>query len=116
MSTSQPRSLAGMFLQRVAKTPDRVSLMYPTNPGWKSLTWREVSDLVRALSGGLRALGLQDEQRCAILSSTRYEWVLMDMAVMCAAGATTTIYPSNTPEECAYILKDSGSQVVFSHS
>ena len=113
MSTSQPRSLAAMFLERVAKTPDRMSLMYPTNPGWKSLTWREVGDRVRAIASGLRALGVQDEQRCAILSSTRYEWVLMDLGIMCAAGATTTIYPSNTPDECAYILKDSASRVVF---
>ena len=36
-----------------------------------------------------------------------------DLAILCAAGATTTLYPSNTPAECAYILADSGTEVVF---
>jgi long-chain acyl-CoA synthetase len=112
----QIRSIADMFLKRVAATPDREAFRYPTDPGWKSLTWREVSIRVRAIACGLRALGLQDEQRAAILSSTRVEWILVDLGIICAGGATTTIYPSNTADECAYILSDSDSRVVFVES
>ena len=43
----------------------------------------------------------------AILSGTRVEWILVDLGILCAGGATTTIYPSSTPEDCAYILADS---------
>jgi long-chain acyl-CoA synthetase len=41
------------------------------------------------------------------------EWILADLAIMCAAGATTTIYPSTQHEDVHYILADSQSKVVF---
>jgi len=111
---SEPQSVAHLFLDRVQKTPDREAFRTPQADGsWKSMTWKESSVRVRAIASGLRALGLKDEERATILAATRLEWVLADLAIMCAAGATTTIYPSNTPDECAFILKDSGSTVVF---
>jgi long-chain acyl-CoA synthetase len=103
------RSLAEMFLYRVATTPDGVAFQYPQGPDWKALTWRETGERVRAIACGLRALGLDDEQRCAILSSTRLDWIMVDLGILCAGGATTTIYPSNTAEECAFILQDSAA-------
>jgi long-chain acyl-CoA synthetase len=77
------------------------------------MTWAEMEVRVRQIASGLHALGLGAEQRCAILSPTRLEWILVDLGVLCAGGATTTIYPSSTPDECVYILNDSNSVVVF---
>ena len=48
-----------------------------------------------------------------VVSSTRIEWILADLGVLCAGGATTTIYPSSTAEECAFILSDSQSVYAF---
>ena len=48
-----------------------------------------------SLAAGLLALGIEPEQRVGIASGTRYEWILADLAVMCAGGATTTVYPSH---------------------
>ena len=46
------------------------------------------------MAAGLLALGIQPEQRVAIASATRVEWLYADLAIMCAGGATTTVYPS----------------------
>ena len=46
-------------------------------------------------------------------SNTRYEWILADLAIMCAGAATTTVYPSTNEDDTAYILSDSECQVVF---
>jgi long-chain acyl-CoA synthetase len=110
------RSVADMFLQRVASTPNAQAFLYPEGATWKTLTWKETGDRVRAVACGLRALGLRNEVRCAILSGTRIDWIVADLGILCAAGATTTIYPSNTPEECAYILRDSNSVFVFAEN
>ncbi|MEJ7707722.1 MAG: AMP-binding protein [Nocardioidaceae bacterium] len=60
------------------------------------------------------ALGVQPEQRVAIDSGTRYEWVLADLAIMSAGAATTTVYLSSIPEDvAAFIVGDSDSHVVF---
>ena len=106
-------SVAQLFLDRVIKTPRREAFRVPTSSGWKSITWQETGDRVRAMASGLRSFGLTDEQRVTILASTRLEWILADIAILCAAAATTTIYPSNTPDECHFILSDSGSVMVF---
>jgi len=108
------RSVAAMYLDRVERTPDKDAFYYPdASDTWRTLKWWEVHARVKSWASGLRALGLEDEQRVAILSSTRYEWALADLAVLCAGGATTTIYPSSTPDECTFILVDSGAKFVF---
>ncbi|MGH4027242.1 MAG: AMP-dependent synthetase/ligase, partial [Pseudonocardiaceae bacterium] len=56
------------------------------------------------------------EQRVAIASGTRYEWVLADLTVMCAGAATTTIYPSAISQDVAFILADSDSRFVFAEN
>ena len=49
----------------------------------------------------------------AIASGTRIEWILADLAIMSAGGATTTVYPSTQHEDVAFILADSQAKVVF---
>ena len=102
---------AEMFRRRVATTPDKIAFTYPsyTEPeDWHSITWEQTKSDVDILAAGLLSLGLQWEERVGIASSTRIEWVLLDLAVACAGAATTTIYPTTRAEDEAYILQDSG--------
>ncbi len=115
--SQEPQSVAHLLLDRVQKTPNGEAFRTPrSDGGWDSFTWKDVGVRVRAWASGLRALGLADEERVTVLAHTRLEWILADLAIMCAAGATTTIYPSNTPDECAFILKDSGTVIVFAEN
>jgi len=107
------RSVPALFLERVGRTPDAEAFRHPEGGGWKGLSWRDTEERVRAIAAGLGALGLRAEERCAILSATRIEWILADLAILCAGGATTTIFPSSTADDCAFILADSGSAVCF---
>jgi len=113
MPPTSPRSVPELFLERVGRTPDREAFRHPVDGGWRSLTWAETEARVRALASGLRGLGVGMEDVCAILSGTRLEWVLADFAILCAGGATSTIYPSSTADDCAFILADSGAVVCF---
>jgi long-chain acyl-CoA synthetase len=106
-------NVALQFLDRVERTPRREAFRYPEGDRWISVTWAEAGEQVSRLAAGLLALGLEPEQRVGIASGTRYEWILADLAVMCAGGATTTVYPSTNAEDTAYILGDSECRVVF---
>src|SRR5438445_2799885 len=93
------KNVPEMFLDRVAKTPDAEAFLYPgEGSNWKSYTWKQFGERVRDVACGLRALGLAGEQRCSILSGTRVEWILCDLGILCAGGATTTIYPQSTAD------------------
>ncbi|WP_327175775.1 long-chain fatty acid--CoA ligase [Streptomyces sp. NBC_01335] len=117
---NRPPSVANLFMERVAATPDGEAYRYPvpssTGEGpdeWKSLTWGESAERVYAIAAGLIALGVRPEERVALASSTRVEWILADLGVMCAGAATTTVYPSTNTEESAFILADSESRVLI---
>ncbi|MDQ4052409.1 MAG: AMP-binding protein, partial [Actinomycetota bacterium] len=108
-----PQNMAVQFLGRVEKSPDSEAFRYPRGEAWESVTWKQAGDRITSLAAGLLALGLESEQRVGIASATRYEWILADLAIMCASGATTTVYPSTNVDDTAYILSDSECRVVF---
>ncbi|WBO66418.1 AMP-dependent synthetase/ligase [Streptomyces camelliae] len=117
---NRPPSVAALFLERVAATPDAEAYRYPVPPAsgqgpddWKSLSWAQAAERVYAIAAGLIELGLEPEQRVALASSTRAEWILADLGIMCAGGATTTIYPQTNADESAFILSDSESRVLI---
>ena len=107
------RSVAHLFVQRVAKTPEAEAFRFPLGAAWESVTWAQVDARVRQVAAGLVALGIESEQRVAIASSTRYDWVVADLAVMLAGAATTAIYPTTSESDVAYIVADSQSRIVF---
>jgi len=107
-------TVSALFLERVAESPQAEAFRFPdAAEQWQTRTWRETGTEVTRIAAGLIALGIESEQRVAIASSTRYEWILADLAILCAGGATTTVYPSTTAGDVAYILADSQSRVVF---
>ena len=110
---TMPPNVAVQFLDRVEASPDREAFRFPRGDAWESVTWRQAGDLVESYAAGLISLGIQPEERVGIMSGTRYEWILADLAVMCAAAATTTVYPTTNAEDTTYILGDSESRVVF---
>jgi long-chain acyl-CoA synthetase len=107
------KSISAMFLQRVASTPDANAFSYPSASGPVWVTWKEVGERVSKIAAGLNAIGVAPEDRVAIASNTRIEWILTDLGINCAAAATTTIYPTTDPKDAAYILSDSGSKVLI---
>ncbi|MER5521921.1 AMP-dependent synthetase/ligase [Streptomyces sp. NPDC002763] len=117
---NRPPSVAALFLERVAATPDGEAYRYPVPAAsgqgpddWKSLSWAQAAERVYAIAAGLIELGIQPEQRVALAASTRVEWILADLGILCAGAATTTVYPQTNAEESAFILSDSGSRVLI---
>ena len=109
--------LARAILDRVAATPERPAFRSPRPDGsWVGMTWREAGDEMLKLGAGLIALGLQLEDRVAIASSTRTEWILADGAAMLAGGANTTIYPTTLDDDFGYIMGDSGARFLIAEN
>ena len=115
-------SVPDMFASRVTESGEREAFAFPTpSPDggpdtWQTLTWNQTRDRVRAMALGLHSLGVTAQARCAISSNTRIEWILADLAILCAGGASTTIYPTSPAPDCAYIVSDSGSMLAFAEN
>ncbi|MGY4712635.1 AMP-dependent synthetase/ligase [Mycolicibacterium sp. CBM1] len=109
-------SVPRMFLDRVAATPNAEAFRYPDHDGWGSVTWQQVGDRVELIAAGLISLGISPEDRVALASSTRYEWVVVDFGILSAGAATTTVYPTTNAEDVAFIVANSGSRIVVAEN
>jgi long-chain acyl-CoA synthetase len=110
---ARPASVGALLMNQAEASSTKEAFRYLEADRWVSLSWTETKDKAFQLAAGLLALGIEHEDRVAIASNTRMEWILADLAIMCAAGATTTVYPSTQHEDVGYILHDSQSKVIF---
>jgi len=113
VSERSHQSVVDILRHRVESTPDADAMYGRRGNSWYTLSWKDVGERSRKIACGLLSLGVAKGDRCSILAITRPEWVLIDMGILASGAATTTIYTSNTPEECAYILTNSGSVICF---
>ncbi len=107
------RSVPDLWMHRVGSTPESEALRWRVDGRWRSMTWGEAGERVRALANGLLASGLARQEPCVIFAGTCMEWILADFAILCAAGATTTIYPQASDAEVEFVLGDCGATLAF---
>ncbi len=106
-------TVVDMFAARVAATGERTALRSKSNGAWVGQSWKEFDEVSDRIAAGLVTLQVAPGDRVCILGNTRSEWVWSDVAVQKAGAVTVPIYQSNTPEQCAYILRDCGAVAVF---
>jgi long-chain acyl-CoA synthetase len=105
--------VADLVTDRIARSATAEAYRYPrADGGWESVTWGDAGRRIMSQAAGLIALGVGPGDRVAIMSGTRYEWILADLAAICAGAATTSVYPSTMAKDVAYIVADSQSRVV----
>ena len=99
-------------LMRVTGRGDSVVMLWLDADGaWKPITSNEVYGRVRALAEAFRGWGVAKGDRVAILSENRWEWAVTDLAVLAIGGVDVPLYPTLTPEQIGYMLRDSGAKV-----
>src|SRR5438552_6045973 len=106
-------TLARMFWDRVEQSAGRPAQSFKVGAEWRTITWREVGDIVRELALGLIALGRQKGDRVALLSASRAEWVQADFAIFSAGCVTVPVYPTYPPDLIAYVVNDSEAKTLI---
>ena len=114
--TERAPSFGHLFVDRIEKTPNREAFRYRVGDAWKSMSWAQTKVRVFNIAAGLISLGVQPQQRVAIAGTTRIEWLLSDLGILCGGMATTTVYPTTAREDVAYILSDSESVVLIAEN
>ena len=94
------------------KWPDEIGLKRKVDGTWTPVTWREFAGQVRGIAAGLIAAGIQPGDRVALMSRTRFEWTLVDYAILTAGAITVPLYPTSSLEQLEWILSDSGAVAV----
>lgn len=92
---------------------NKTAFAYKPTPtsDYQTIDWDTFSADVYALAAYYIEKGIEKGDRVAILSENRYEWAVMDMALQLVAGVNVSLYATLPPNQCEYILKDSGSKL-----
>ena len=89
------------------------ALKHKQGDDWVDTSYEQLGAAVGEVARGLIDLGIERGDRVAILSHTRPEWTYANLGILAAGAASVSIYQTNSPEECHYVLDHSESTAVF---
>jgi len=107
------KTIADIVLLAGRRHADRPALRHKSGDRWVDVSYRELAEVVKEIALGLGDFGIERGDRVSILSNTRPEWTYANFGILAAGAASVSIYQTNSPEECRYVLGHSESRVVF---
>jgi long-chain acyl-CoA synthetase len=109
-------NLTDAIVGHAAEHPDKVVFDRKVDGAWQPVTAKQFDNEVKTVAAGLIASGIEAGERVCIMSSTRYEWTLLDYAIWTAGGVPVPIYETSSSEQVEWIVSDSGAVAVFLES
>ncbi|HEY1273410.1 MAG TPA: AMP-dependent synthetase/ligase [Thermoleophilaceae bacterium] len=107
------KTIADLLPLAARKYADRPALRHKVGDEWVDVSYSELGTVVREVALGLVDLGVEPGDKVSILANTRVEWTHACFGILTAGGTLVTIYQTNSPEECQYVLEHSDSRAVF---
>jgi long-chain acyl-CoA synthetase len=105
------KTLNDIFLAVCKNRRDRVMLQRWA-VGWVPVSSAEIYRSVVGVARALESWGIGIGDRVAILSENRPEWTIADFAVLALGAVTVPVYATQTTEQTALLLNDSGARVI----
>ena len=110
----ESQSIYWLIAQRVKRTPDDILVRYRNSKGaWTDVTATEFLNIVRSVAKGLIAEGIEKGDSVSILSNTRWEWTVLDCAIMSIGAVTVPIYQTDSASQVKRTLIDSDVVAIF---
>lgn len=111
-SSTGSRTIADLIPQAAGEFTEKAAVRYKRDGAWQDVSYTQLSDIVQQIGLGLIDLGLSAGERICILANTRPEWSYADMAATSAGLVVVPIYQTNSPEECLWVISDSGASAI----
>jgi long-chain acyl-CoA synthetase len=112
-ATTGTDTVAGLLARTVAEHGQNTAVRFKRDGAWDGLSYEQLGEIVTEIGLGLIDLGIQAGERVSILAGTRPEWSYADMAATAAGCVVVPIYPTNSPDECHWVLSDSDACAVI---
>ncbi|HET6549146.1 MAG TPA: AMP-dependent synthetase/ligase [Solirubrobacter sp.] len=99
--------IVGLAAERYGEQP---AARFKRDGDWREVSYAELGEITSEVARGLIDLGMAPGDRVALLCTTRVEWTYADFGITSAGGVVVPIYPTNSPEECAWVAGNSESR------
>ena len=108
-SAKGSQTIAELVPRAAAQNAEQIAVRYKRDGTWHELTYAQLAEIVDEVGLGLIDLGIEPGERVCILANTRPEWSYADMGATSAGAVVVPIYQTNSPEECLWVISDSGA-------
>ncbi|MEK6303759.1 MAG: long-chain fatty acid--CoA ligase [Acidobacteriota bacterium] len=113
MENSHPKTLVELLKQSVSAQPSTEVLRFKQDKQWVGITGERLSERVRHVALGLHELGIVKGDRVAILAESGPLWTISDYAILSTGAVNVPIYPTQSPNQVEYILRESEPKLLF---
>src|SRR5436853_1527032 len=107
------KTMADLVPLAAKKHAGRTAQLHKVGDEWVGVSYEELGEIVGEVTRGLIDLGIEKGDKVAILSNTRPEWTYASFGLLGTGAASVSVYQTNSPEECQYVLGHSESRAVF---
>jgi long-chain acyl-CoA synthetase len=115
-SVGEHDSVAAAVFEHERDDPDYVIYQRLVDGAWVDVTCAAAAAQIRSAAQGLIARGVNAGDRVAILSATRYEWAILDLAILSVGALTVPIYETSSAEQVRWVLTDSAAVLLFAET
>jgi long-chain acyl-CoA synthetase len=112
-SSTGSSTVADLIPRTAAEHGDNTAVRFKRDGAWHDVTYAELATIVQEIGLGLIDLGIASGERVCILANTRPEWSYADLAATAAGTVVVPIYQTNSPEECLWVISDSGASAII---
>ena len=98
---------------QVERLGDQVALRHQVAGQWQDIRWTEFGEQIQQLALAMIGHGLNVQDKVGIFSNNMPRWTVADFATLYNRAVTVPIYPTNTPQQAAYIINDADVRILF---
>ncbi|PSV99449.1 AMP-dependent synthetase/ligase [Photobacterium lipolyticum] len=98
---------------QIARLGDQVALRHQVEGQWQDISWTEFGEQIQQLALAMLAQGLNVQDKVGIFSNNMPRWTIADVAALYNRCVTVPIYPTNTPQQSAYIINNADVRILF---
>ena len=107
------KTIADLLPKAAERYADKPAQRYKSGDDWIDLSYAQLGEAGREVALGLVDLGVQPGEKVSILAHTRPEWTDACFGILTAGAVLVTVYQTNSPAECQYVLEHSDSRAIF---
>src|SRR4051794_32599530 len=110
--TTASTTIADLLPRAARLYGDKVAQKHKVGDDWRDVSYNEVFEIAREVALGLIDLGIAPGDRVCLLANTRVEWTWADFAISMCGAVVVPIYPTNSPEECEWVIVNSDAVAI----
>ena len=107
------KAIPEIFFETVKRNPNKTALLYKKEGVYFPVKYKELAKKVKIFSSALQKLGVLPDDRVALLSENRPEWVISDLAIMAAGAITVSLHTTFSPKAICTVLNHSQAKILI---